>query len=621
MIRVSNLCHSYGSQELFRDATFGINARERVGLVGRNGHGKTTLFRLILGQETPESGAIIIPKNYRIGNLEQHLNFSQPTIAEEAASGLPPGQEHDHWRAEKILMGLGFQEADMVRPPAEFSGGFQVRLNLAKVLLSDPDMLLLDEPTNYLDIISIRWLIRFLRAWKGELILITHDRSFMDSVTTHTLGIHRKRIRKVAGSTDKYYDQIAAEEEIHEKTRLNDEKRRKEVELFITRFRAKARLGGLVQSRVKTLAKQEQKHKLERIETLEFAFNAASFQAKIMLEASDLSFQYDVEHGKLFEKLGLTVAKNDRICVVGKNGRGKTTLLKVLAGVLQPENGAIRKHPTLKMGYFEQTNTARLDPNKTIEEEILYSAEACTKQIARDIAGAMMFSGDDALKKISVLSGGEKSRVLLGKLLVSPSHLLLLDEPTNHLDMESCDSLMAAIDAFDGAVVLITHNEMFLHTLANRLVVFDRGRFSIFEGRYQQFLDEVGWETDDNLTRTNAQRKNGAARTTPNRTDDKKALRQQKASLIQEKSKALRPLETQISELETSIERLEGEMSRKTQALVEASTSGDGVRIAALAKEEQALKAQLNRYYDKLDSVTREFEQKTEKFAQLLEGF
>jgi len=621
MIRISNLCHSYGSQELFRDATFSVNSRERVGLIGRNGHGKTTLFRLILGQERQESGTIAIPKNYRIGSLEQHLSFSKSSIAEEAACGLPPGQEHDYWRAEKILMGLGFQETDLQRPPSEFSGGFQVRLNLAKVLLSEPDMLLLDEPTNYLDIISIRWLIRFLRAWKGELILITHDRSFMDSVTTHTLGIHRKRIRKIEGSTDKYYDQIAAEEEVHEKTRLNDEKRRKEVELFISRFRAKARLGGLVQSRVKTLAKQEQKHKLERIETLEFSFNASAFRAKVMMEASDLSFQYDDEHGKLFEKLGLTIAQDDRICVVGKNGRGKTTLLKVLAGVLQPGSGTIRKHPSLEVGYFEQTNTATLDPNKTIEEEILYSAEACTQQKARDIAGAMMFSGDDALKKISVLSGGEKSRVLLGKLLVSPNHLLLLDEPTNHLDMESCDSLMAAIDAFDGAVVLITHNEMFLHTLANRLVVFDRGQFSIFEGRYRQFLDEVGWETDDHSGRSNGRRKHGESIIVENKAGDKKALRQQKASLIQEKSKILKPLETRMAELETRIEQFEAEVSQKTQALVDAATSGDGLRIATLAKEEQALKARLNRCYDELDSVTREFERKSEEFAQLLENF
>ncbi|MFQ5640405.1 MAG: ATP-binding cassette domain-containing protein [bacterium] len=618
MIRVSNLCKSYGGQDLFSDVTFTVNPRERVGLVGRNGHGKTTLFRLILGQEIPDSGRIIIPKNVRLGYLKQHLNFTQPTILQETCLGLPEGQKHDAWRAEKILHGLGFTSEDMNRPPAQFSGGFQVRLNLAQVLVSDPDVLLLDEPTNYLDIISIRWLTRFLQSWKDALMLITHDRGFMDSVTTHTLGIHRTRIRKIQGSTEKLYEQIASEEEIYEKTRLNDEKRRKEVEQFIRRFRAKARLANMVQSRVKTLAKKQKQEKLQKIETLDFSFSSAHFPAKVMMEVTDISYRYSETDKNLFENLNFTLTKNDRICVVGQNGKGKTTLLKVLAGVLQPRTGSVKYHSLLQVGYFEQTNTAALDPNKTIEEEIFYSSETCLRQKAREVAGAMMFSGDLALKKISVLSGGEKSRVLLGKLLVSPFHLLLLDEPTNHLDMESCDSLMAAIDAFDGAVVLITHNEMFLHTLANRFIVFDRGKQFLYEGCYQNFLDDIGWESDATLASGNA--RNQPVKPDHSKPVDKKFRRKQKAELIQQKSQTLKPLESRIAELEKTIISVEKEISQTTDALIQASKTGDRAGIADLAKKERELRSQSDRLYNDLDAVTREFEQKSQEFERLLAG-
>jgi len=615
MIQISNLCKSYGSQELFEDVTFSINARERIGLVGRNGHGKTTLFRLLIKAEVPDAGTIVVPRNYRIGHLQQELRFAKESILEEAASGLPAGQEHDVWKAEKILFGLGFADTDMQRPPAELSGGFQVRLNLAKVLVSEPDLLLLDEPTNYLDVLSIRWLTRFLRQWKSELMLITHDRGFMDSVITHCVGIHRRRVRKVAGTTEKLYAQIAADEEIYEKTRLNDEKRRKEIELFIRRFRAKARLANLVQSRVKTLQKQQTRQKLEKIETLEFSFVAAPFAAKVMLEAEQLTFGYDGQPD-LFSGLNLTIGKRDRICIVGKNGKGKTTLLKVLAGRLAPRAGQLRRHSSLKTAYFEQTNTAKLDENKTVEEEIRLSDAQCTHQKARDVAGGMMFTGAAALKKISVLSGGEKSRVLLGKLLVSPSHLLMLDEPTNHLDMESADSLLAALDSFDGAVILVTHNEMFLHTLANRLIVFDRGRHFIYEGSYQSFLEDIGWESDrpdePDAVKKPPRNEKGV------QSLDKKALRKRKAELIQKRTATLKPLQNKIAEMERCIEALEGDLSENSRQLIAASTEGNGEAIATLAREERALQGKLDALYEELDSVTREYEKLTQDYEKKL---
>lgn len=377
-----------------------------MGLVGRNGHGKTTLLRIIAGSEAPDSGAVAAPKGYRVGYVTQHIHFSKPTIIEEACTGLPRQFIHDTWRAEKILSGLGFSKTDMDRHPADFSGGFQVRLNLAKVICSEPDLLLLDEPTNYLDIVSIRWLSGFLRQWSGEVLLITHDRSFMDGVITHTLGIHRKRVRKMSGATDKYYDQIFKEEEIHEKTRVNEAKKRKEAELFISRFRAKARLAGLVQSRIKALEKQEVKDPLEKLKNLDFSFNHAPTPAKVLLQAESLSFAY-AGGQPLVDGLSFAVNKTDRICVIGKNGRGKTTLLRLIAGELASARGRITAHPSTKTGYFAQTNKMDLNDALTVEEEIMNAG--CKRQQARNICGLMMFEGDHALKPIGVLSGGEKA--------------------------------------------------------------------------------------------------------------------------------------------------------------------------------------------------------------------
>jgi ATP-binding cassette subfamily F protein 3 len=448
MIQASGLSKAYGTQVIFDNVGFSVHEGERIGLVGRNGHGKTTLLRIIAGDITPDTGTVSIPNNYRIGYLSQHLLFTQDSVLNEACLGLEPDDhgKDETYMAEKVLMGIGFTTDDFLLHPHELSGGFQVRLNLAKLLVSAPDLLLLDEPTNYLDIVSIRWLTRFLKAWKRELILITHDREFMDGVTTHTMGIHRKNVRKIAGSTTALYHQILKEEEIHEKTRVNQERQRSEVENFIRRFRAQATRARAVQSKIKALGKKGSFEKLSAIKNLEFEFIPARFTGKSLIEATDLSFSF-TEEAPLLQMFTLTVRKKDRIGVIGKNGKGKTTLLNLLAGELAPLSGKVLRHPHLKTAFFAQTNIQRLDPHKTVEEEILGSLPEYERNIARNICGTMMFEGDRALKKVRVLSGGEKSRVLLGKLLVSPANLLLLDEPTNHLDMESVDSLLEAIDA------------------------------------------------------------------------------------------------------------------------------------------------------------------------------
>ena len=296
MIKINQLSKSYFSRELFTDVSFQMNAGDRLGLVGRNGHGKSTLFKLILGQEEPDSGEITIPRNYRIGHLEQHLDFTQPTILEEAALGLPEEEFHSIYKAEAILFGLGFSQADLEKAPREFSGGFQIRINLAKLLLSEPNLLLLDEPTNYLDITSVRWVARFLANFNGELILISHDRDFMDSVTTHTAVIHRQKVRKFEGGTAKAYAQIVLEDEIHEKTRANEERKRAHAEAFINRFRAQASKAKMVQSRIKMLERLPKLEGLADIESLDFEFRHAPFAAKTLLEARNISFGYTADN-------------------------------------------------------------------------------------------------------------------------------------------------------------------------------------------------------------------------------------------------------------------------------------------------------------------------------------
>ena len=614
MISAENLSKSYARQTLFDDVSFKINPRERVGLVGRNGHGKTTLLRMIVGEETPDAGQIVIPKGYRMGYVRQHLDFTEDTVLGEGMKGLPESQKGQHWKVEKVLAGLGFSQQDMQRSPYEFSGGYQVRLNLAKVLVSEPDLLLLDEPTNYLDITSIRWIERFLISWPHELLLITHDRTFMDRIVTHTMGIHRRKIRKIQGDTEKYYAQIAQDEEVYEKTRINDERKRKEVEAFISQFRAKARLVGLVQSRIRTLEKMEKKDKLEKIKTLDFSFRYEPFVGKYVLAAQDLNFSYDPST-ELIRDFTITLRPGEKVCIIGPNGKGKTTLLKLLAGTLAPRSGEITRNPKTVLGVFEQTNVSSLVDTRTVEEEIIVSYSDIDRQKARDICGAMLFEGDYALKKIEVLSGGEKSRVMLGKLLATPVNLLLLDEPTNHLDMESSDALLAALDSFEGAVVMVTHNEMFLHALAERLIIFKNGSIEVFEGGYQRFLEKGGWG-DEEVTPLSAkkakpERDNGEKL-------DKKELRKRRAGVITERSRMLGPLEKEISRVENAIDTRDKKLKTLHAAMQEATLARDGKRISEISMQIHVCEQEIESLFTELEALTHEFDRINAEFEERL---
>ncbi len=597
MLNVESISKAFGDQILFDNTGFQINPQERVGLVGRNGFGKTTLLNMIAGTDHPDEGRISCPSGYRMGILSQKISFSKDTVLKEAMLGLAEHERDHYWKAEKILTGLGFTDQDMEKDPGLFSGGFQVRLNLAKVLVSDPDLLILDEPTNYLDITSIRWISSFLISWPREVLLVTHDRGFMDKVITHVVGVHRQKLRKIKGQTQKYYLQVAQDEDIYEKTRQNEEKKNKEIEEFITRFRAKARLANMVQSRIKTLEKSQPKEKLSQIKNLEFSFNHKPFAGKQVMTARELEFSWTRDKS-LISHFSLTVYPHDRVAIIGKNGRGKTTLLKLLSQNLNPGKGDVRLNPGVSMGYFEQTNVSSLNDNFTVEEELINSHPDFDRQACRNVCGAMMFQQDAALKKISVLSGGEKSRVMLGKMLLTPLNLLLLDEPTNHLDMESCDSFVHALDNFPGAVVLVTHNELFLHSLATRLVVFKPQGIALFEGTYQEFLDKEGWG-DEETIQVRKRKPSG-----PN----KKKLRRQKSAIIAQRSRVLTPLQKQINKIEDKIEEKENRVSSLNGMLLEASSRQDGQKIQELAKDLAGLENRIEQLFTDLERLTDEME-------------
>ncbi len=616
MIQVNNITKHYGQRVLFDATGFFVNPGERIGVLGINGSGKTTLFKMILGEEHPDEGSINIPDGYRIGHVSQHIRFSEPTVLREASLALPHTEDgrDETYRVKAILEGLGMGAELMDRDPAELSGGFQVRLNLTKALAAAPNLLLLDEPTNYLDIVSIRWLTRFLRQWRGELLLITHDRSFMDSVVTHTLGIHRQKFRKFAGGTEKYTARILEEEDHYERTRINDDKKRREVERFINRFRAQATKASAVQSRVKALERQGRREKLSTERVLDFSFSEAPFSGKRMMDISGLGFSYQGAGSPILDGLNFEVRPGDRIGVIGKNGRGKTTLLSLLAGELHPGDGVITPHPNARIAYFGQTNIDRLNPAKTVLEEIMDTRNDVSIAQARAICGAMMFSNDDALKKVRVLSGGERSRVLLGKLLVSPANLLLLDEPTHHLDMPSIDSLLEAIDEFNGAVMIVTHSELILDAIAERLIVFDQGEIKMFEGGYRDFLDRVGWSEEGEGPST-LDSAGGAAVAKNYRAKDIKRAR---ASLINERSKVLTPLKERIARLEAEIIDLETRENRETGVLMDASSRGDGGSIQKASIALHDLRVKIDTKFAELEAATSEQEARSEEYEARL---
>lgn len=605
MIQLTNISKNFAKQELFRNLNLKLNAGNRLGLVGRNGSGKSTLFKLILGEEIADSGDVIIPKNYKIGALKQHLEFSEPTLREEAALALEDEMKYDTYRVEKILFGLGFVEQDLDKDPLSFSGGFQIRINLAKLLVTQPNLLLLDEPTNYLDILSLRWLKQFLRSFEGEVILITHDRDFMDGVTTHTAGIIRKNVKLIAGDTHKFYLQLQANDELHTKQKIAQDKKVKELEEFIAKNKARASTASLAQSKVKQLEKMELLDDLSFDNTLSFDFNYKDTPAKVMLDVKKLSFGYTPEN-ILFKNISFTLEKGECLGIIGKNGKGKSTLLNTIAGELKQTSGDISSHPSIEFAHFGQTNISRLHPENSVLEEIHSANTKLSTQTIRSIAGGMMFGGDLSDKKVSLLSGGEKSRVMLGQILARDVNLLFLDEPTNHLDMDSIEALIKAIKRFDGGVVIVTHSEELLRRVCDRLIIFAKDCAEYFDGGYDLFLEKIGWEEEEEeSTDTKTSPKN-------NSKENKKL----KAELVRQRNKITSPLRKSVEKLESCIMEIEETLEENHKELIEVSNSGDSARLMELSKIVSKQENDVEEKFEALEVVQTQLDEVNEEYDE-----
>jgi ATP-binding cassette subfamily F protein 3 len=595
MITVGNLSVLFGGVPLFEDVSFMIQSRDRIGLTGKNGAGKSTLLKIIARQQDPTKGNVSVPQGYRIGYLPQEMKHNTgTTIFEEARTAFKEvlGLEEELNRlgkelesredyeseeyqriidrlsevgdrlgllgagsiegeTEKVLTGLGFKAGDMSRLMDEFSGGWKMRVELAKILLQMPDAILLDEPTNHLDIESIQWLENFLASYPGAVVLVSHDRAFLDAVTNRTIEITVGRIEDYKAAYSKYLELRKERRELQMSAYLNQKKMIEDTEKFIDRFRYKASKAVQVQSRIKQL------DKVERIEVEEednsaihFKFPAAPRSGKVVITAEEIGKSYG--DSKILKGIGFLVERGEKIAFVGRNGEGKTTLSKIIAGQLD-HDGKLELGHNVAMGYFAQNQADLMNPNLTVMQTLEEVAGATTTQQIRNILGAFLFGGEAVDKKVKVLSGGEKGRLAIARLLMQPVNLLVLDEPTNHLDMRSKDILKEALKNYDGTLVLVSHDREFLDGLCTKVYEFNSGLIREFPGGIFDFLQsrklehlkqlEVHIKKPDTFKRDDTRSK-------PVTNDKEKKQLQNK---IRKQEEEIARVEEEISALETSL--------------------------------------------------------------------
>ncbi len=507
MIQVQGVSKQYGSKLLFENADGFIGPQSRVALIGPNGAGKSTLIRLILGQETPDTGRIVRSKHLTLGHLAQEVpKYQSGTVLSEVtklehwleelkkertqlentfASGSEDVEALERYgevlhkleryeesrleaKAKEILMGMGFKVSDFHRSLTEFSGGWLMRVAFSRVLLMEPDLLLLDEPTNHLDLESLLWLESFLRDYAGAILMISHDTAFLNALSTEILEIDQKKIFQYRGNLDSYALQKAERLELLKAQHRNQQVKIEHLESFINRFKAKASKAKQAQSRVKQLEKMERIELPEERATIRFRFPTATQSGKEVITLKDVAVNFGQKH--VFGNVNWTLQRKSRVAIAGINGAGKTTLLRLLSGDLDPTSGEIKFGHQVQVGYYAQLQSEALDMKSTILEELEKVAPQLPVSQVRGIAGAFLFTGDAVEKKCSVLSGGEKARVAMAKLLLSPSNFLILDEPTNHLDVESREVLMEALQDYHGTVVLVSHDRDFMAPLVDSVL-------------------------------------------------------------------------------------------------------------------------------------------------------
>lgn len=525
MIRLESLSKSYPDGELFSNVNIFLKRGMRAGLVGPNGSGKTTLLRLMLGKESPDAGSVQKDRSITIGYLAQDiLAGTDRSILEEVLAAYPEVREIEgkmltlsnaiaddpenmEWvnelgeaqnrfealggwtleeKAKKILSGLGFSDDKFTEPMEVFSGGWRMRVALASILLQEPDILFLDEPTNHLDLEATIWLESFLADWKGGMVMISHDREFLDRSVNHILEIDLKKITLYHGNYSKYKDDKALRMEQHRNAYQNQQKQIKDTERFIERFRYKNTKATQVQSRVKMLERMEKvEAPTEDNRSVNLVLPQPSRPPLNVASCRNVTKHYgDIE---VFNDMDLVVERGQKIGLVGHNGAGKSTLLKMLAGVEQVTSGAVRIGGSVDRAYYAQHQLETLDPNETVFESIQKVSPGWSETEMRTYLGSFMFTGDEIEKYVKVLSGGEKARVAMARMLVKPSHLLLLDEPTNHLDMVTRNVVESALKQFTGSIVCISHDRHFLNEVTNLTCEVGDGGIRMFEGNYEYY--------------------------------------------------------------------------------------------------------------------------------------
>ncbi|WP_290535718.1 ribosomal protection-like ABC-F family protein [Alistipes sp.] len=609
MISLDNLTVSYGGWTLFDNISFLINPKDRIGLVGKNGAGKTTLLRIITGEQLPTSGAVTFNGDCTIGYLPQTMRVADTTtLVEETAKAfeevlrleaeierltreiaertdyespeyeqllhrLNDAQDHYHILGgetrdadiEKTLLGLGFKREDFGRATSEFSGGWRMRIELAKQLLRRPSIFLLDEPTNHLDIESIQWLEEYLKNYNGAVLLISHDRAFLDNVTNRTIELSLGKITDYKVSYSKYVV-LRAERRAQQLAAYENQQRMIEkTEEFIEKFRYKPTKSNQVQSRIKQLERLERLEvEEEDLATLNIKFPPAPRSGQIVAEIRDAGMSFGAKH--VFSGANFTIEKGDRIAFVGRNGEGKTTLARMLVGQLTPTEGSIRLGANVNIGYYAQNQDDLMDGEFTVYDTLDRVAVGDIRTRLRDILGAFLFRGEDIDKKVKVLSGGERARLAMARMMLEPRNLLVLDEPTNHMDMRSKDILKNAILKYDGTVVVVSHDREFLDGMVEKVYEFRDGGVKEYLGGIYYFLEKRKLESLQEIERRDPSPKAAAAKSPAKgaaAAEAPKAVPSGKASyeLRKEQEKLLRKLRRNVETIETELAEIERQIA------------------------------------------------------------
>ncbi len=587
MISVQNLSMQYGGKSLFENAGFKIEKSDRFALVGSNGAGKSTLLKILAGLEEPESGSLNYAKGIQIGYLPQEFySLRGKSVFDEVKSALTEhnaleteeaeihdlledstlgAEEHNRlllrfgeiqdakeklnfYEAdsgiEKILTGLGFREADFRKPTETFSGGWQMRIHLAKILIRETDLIMLDEPTNHLDLYSLRWLVKFLESYKGAILIVSHDKYFINRITSKTMEIANKKITIFNGKFEAYLKYKAQREEELLHLKKIEEKKTKELERFIERFRYKATKSKQVQSRIKMLEKLDKVEITSKRKNIKIKFPEPPRAAAIPVKVKNLFKSYDDLN--VLEDVSFEIEKDDKIAFIGLNGAGKSTLAKILAGKIDYDKGRVEVNPMTEIAYYSQEVSDNLDLEKDLLDTLMSESHDYTLPQIRTILGAFLFSDDDVFKKVKVLSGGEKSRLTMAKLLLKQSNMLILDEPTNHLDFESKAILQTALKEYRGTIILVSHDIDFMRPFVNKILEFDKKHVKYFIGGIDYYLDKIN--LDELQYETESKEK---------KESNRKLQKRKAAELRQKRHKATKDLKSKITSLEAEIHLLE----------------------------------------------------------------